>query len=167
MASIEEPTIKTYVSEIKTEQGTATKAIQNAKYRLGMIDSLLPQISSALAAKNKPTGPVVTSLVNKALNLVSGVDEIVGKLDSSFVTVNVALDTLEAYEVSDLFNPEDFKEDISYTRKSLRYKITDLTQSFLLKKQEIENMQSLISMQEARSKEIESTGSSRNSSPAR
>merc|ERR1712081_87978 len=167
LASIEEPTIKAYVTEIKNEQGTAMKVIQNAKYRLGMIDTLLPQISAALAAKNKPTGPVLTSLVNKTLNLVSGVDEIVGKLDSSFIIVNVALNTLEAYKVSNLVNPEDFKEDIIYTRKSLKYKINDLTQNFLIKKQEIENIQSLISMTEARSREIESTGSSRNSSPAR
>merc|ERR1711954_566710 len=67
LASIEEPTIKAYVTEIKNEQGTATKVIQNTKYRLGMIDTLLLQISSALASKNKPTGPVVTSLVNKTL----------------------------------------------------------------------------------------------------
>ena len=167
LSSIEEPTIKEYVQEIKSELGSATKVIQNANYRLGSIDTLLPQISAALAAKNKPTGPVVTSLVNQTLSLVGGVDDIVAKLNNSFITVNVTLDTLEAYEVSNLFNAEDFKEDIIYTRKSLKYKINTLNKNFLIKKQEIENIQALIAITEARSREVESAGSSRNSSPSR
>merc|ERR1711954_44108 len=76
-------------------------------------------------------------------------------------------DTLEAYEVSDLFNAASFKEDIEYTRKSLKNKISKLNKDFLIKKQEIENIQALIAITEARSKEAESAGSSRNSSPSR
>merc|ERR1712081_101725 len=167
LSTIEEPTIKEYVQEIKSEVGAATKIIQNANYRLNSIDALVPQISPALAARNKPRGPVVTSLVNQTLSLVTGVNEIVSKLDDSFITVNVTLDTLEAYEVSDLFNAASFKEDIEYTRKSLKYKISKLNKDFLIKKQEIENLQALITITEARSKEAESAASSRNTSPSR
>ena len=83
LSSIEEPTIKEYVQEIKSELGAATKVIQNANYRLNSIDTLVPQISAALAARNKPTGPVVTSLVNQTLSLVAGVDEIVSSTTPS------------------------------------------------------------------------------------
>ena len=38
LSSIEEPTIKEYVQEIKSELGAATKVIQNANYHLNSIE---------------------------------------------------------------------------------------------------------------------------------
>merc|ERR1711954_287722 len=160
-------TIRGYVAEIKTELGTSTKIIQNANYRLNSIVNLVPQISAALAARNNPRGPVIQSLVNQTLSLIKGVDDIVSKLDDSYISVNVTLDTLQAYEVSDLFNAASFKEDMEYTRRSLKFKINKLNTEFLVKKQEIENLQALITMTETRNREAESAGSSRNSSPSR
>merc|ERR1711954_535282 len=160
-------TIRGYVAEIKTELGTSTKIIQNANFCLNSIVNLLPQISAALAARNNPRGPVIQSLVNQTLSLIKGVDDIVSKLDDSYISVNVTLDTLQAYEVSDLFNAASFKEDIEYTPRSLKFKISKLNTEFLVKKQEIENLQALITMTETRNNEAESAGSSRNSSPSR
>ena len=108
LSTIQEPTIREYVQEIKAEMGAATKIIQNANYRLNSIVNLVPQISAALAARNNPRGPVIQSLVNQTLSLLKGVDDIVSKLDDSYISVNVTLDTLEAYEVSDLFNAASF-----------------------------------------------------------
>ena len=112
LSTIQEPTIRGYVQEIKSEMGAATKIIQNANYCLNSIVNLVPQISAALAARNNPRGPVIQSLVNQTLCLLKGVDDIVSKLDDSYISVNVTLDTLKAYEVSDLFNAASFKEDI-------------------------------------------------------
>merc|ERR1711954_394127 len=145
------------------ELGTSKRIIQNANYRLNSIDKLVPQISAALAARNNPRGPVVQSLVNQTLSLIKGVDDIVSKLEDSYISVNVTLDTLQAYKVSDLFNAANFREDIDHTRKSL---INKLNTEFVMKKQEIENLQALITMTETRIREAESAGSSRNSSPS-
>merc|ERR1711954_15076 len=149
------------------ELGTSTKIIQNANYRLNSIDNLVPQISEAFAARNNPRGPVVQSLVNQTLSLIKGVDDIVSKLDDSYIAVNVTLDTLQAYKVSYLFNAANFREDIDHTCKSPRFKINKLNTEFVIKKQEIENLQALITMTETRLREAESAGSSRNSSPSR
>ena len=167
LPTVQEVTIRGHVADIKAELGTSTKIIQNANYRLTSIDKLVPQISTALAARNNPKGPVVQSLVNQTLSLIKGVDEIVSKLEDSYIPVNVTLDILQGYEVSDLFNPANYKEDIDHTRRNLRYKIDKLNTDFVIKKQEIENLQSLISMTEARIREAESASSSRNSSPTR
>merc|ERR1711954_592989 len=120
LSTIQEPTIRGYVQEIKSEMGAATKIIQNANYRLNSIVNLVPQISAAPAARNNPRGPVVQSLVNQTLSLIKGVDDIVSKLDESYISINVTLDTLQAYEVSDLFNAANFREGIDHTRKRLR-----------------------------------------------
>merc|ERR1711954_363099 len=98
---------------------------------------------------------------------IKGVDDIVSKLEDSYISVNVTLDTLQAYKVSELFNPANFKEDINHTRKSLRFKINKLNSEFIIKEQEIENLQALITMTETRIREAESASSSRNSSPSR
>merc|ERR1711954_283385 len=98
---------------------------------------------------------------------IKGVDDIVSKLEDSYISVNVTLDTLQAYKVSELFNPANFKEDIDHTRKSLRFKINELNSEFVMKKQEIENLQALITMTETRIREAESASSSCNSSPSR
>ena len=126
----------------------------------------MPQISRALSDKNNPKGPVVQSLVNQTLSIIKGTDEIVSKLEEASITVNVTLDILQDYGVSDQFNPAHYKDDIDHTRKNLQYKIDKMQREFTIKKQEIENLQSLISMTEARLKETESV-SSRNSSPSR
>merc|ERR1711954_468984 len=167
LSTIQEPTIRGYVQEIKAEMGAATKIIQNANYRLNSIVNLVPQISATLAARKNPRGPVIQSLVNQTLSLIKGVDNIISKLDDSYISVNVTLDTLKAYKVSDLFNAVSFKEDIEYTHRSLKFKINKLNTEFLVKKQEIENLQALITMTETRNKEAESAESSRNSSPSR
>ena len=138
-----------------------------ANYRLTSIDKLVPQISRALSQKNNPKGPVVQSLVNQTLSIIKGVDEIVSKLEEAYITVNVTLDILQGYEVSDLFNPANYKDDIDHTCKNLRYKIEKLNTEFTIKKQEVENIQALISMTEARIREAESASSSLNSSPSR
>ena len=96
LSTIQEVTIRGHVADIKTELGTSTKIIQNANYCLNSIDKLVPQISAALAARNNPRGPVVQSLVNQTLSLIKGVDEIVSKLEDSYISVNVTLDTLQA-----------------------------------------------------------------------
>ena len=124
----------------------------------------MPQISRALSERNNPKGPIVQSLVNQTLSLIKGVDDIVSKLEDSYISVKVTLDIIQGYEVSDLFNPENYKDDIDHTRRNLRYKIDKLNTEFVIKKQEIENLQALISMTEARIREAESAGSSRNSS---
>ena len=167
LSTVQEVTIRGHVADIKAELGTSTKIIQNANYRLTSIDKLVPQISTALASRNNPKGPIVQSLVNQTLSLIKGVDEIVSKLEDSYISVNVTLDILQGYEVSDLFNPANYKDDIDHTRRNLRYKIDKLNTEFIIKKQEIENLQALISMTEARIREAESASSSRNSSPSR
>ena len=135
LSTVQDITIRDHVAEIKAELGNSTKNIQNANYRLTAIDKLVPQISSALAQKNNPKGPVVQSLVNQTLSIIKGVDEIVSKLEEAYITVNVTLDILQGYEVSDLFNPANYKDDIDHTRKNLRYKIEKLNTEFTIKKQ--------------------------------
>merc|ERR1712081_165864 len=94
-------------------------------------------------------------------------DDIVSKLDDSYIAVNVTLDTLQAYEVNDLFNAANFREDIDHIHKSLKFKIKKSNTEFVIKEQEIENLQALITMTETRIREAESAGSSHNSSPSR
>ena len=94
----------------------------------------MPQISRALSERNNPKGPVVQSLVNQTLPLIKGVDDIVSKLEDSYISVKVTLDIIQGYEVSDLFNPENYKEDIDHTHKNLRYKIDNLNTEFVIKK---------------------------------
>merc|ERR1711954_219766 len=72
LSTIQEPTIRGYVQEIKAEMGAATKIIHNANYCLNSIVNLVPQISAALAARNNPRGPVIQSLVNQTLSLLKG-----------------------------------------------------------------------------------------------
>ena len=102
--------------------------------------------------------------MNQILAVVKAVDDILAKLEEANITVNVTLDILKDYGVSDQFNPAHFSDDIEYTRKNLRYKIDKLQTEFTIRKQEIENCQSLISITESRLKETESV-SSHNSSP--
>ena len=116
LSTVQEVTIRGHVADIKAELGTSTKIIQNANYRLTSIDKLVPQISTALAERNNPKGPIVQSLVNQTLSLIKGVDEIVSKLEDSYISVNVTLDIIQGYEVSDLFNQANYKEDIDHTR---------------------------------------------------
>ena len=91
------------------------------------------QISRALSEKNNPKGPIVQSLVNQTLSIIKGVDEIVSKLEDAYITVNVALDILQDYGVSDQFNPAHFKDDIDHTRKNLWYKNDKLQTEFTIK----------------------------------
>ena len=104
--------------------------------------------------------------MNQILAVVKAVDDILEKLEEANITVNVTLDILKDYGVSDQFNPAHFSDDIEYTQNNLWYKIDKLQTEFTIRKQEIENCQALISITESRLKETESV-SSRNSSPSR
>ena len=106
-------------------------------------------------------------MINQILSIVQSVDEIIAKLEESSVNVNVNLDILKDFGQLDNFNPEDFTEDIEYTRRSLRYKIEKLQNEFLIRKTEIENSQALIALTESRMQKSSSVSSSRNSSPTR
>ena len=97
LSTVQEVTIRGHVAEIKTELGNSTKIIQNAKYCLTSIDKLVPQISRALSERNNPKGPVVQSLVNQTLSLIKGVDDIVSKLEDSYISVKVTLDIVQGY----------------------------------------------------------------------
>ena len=127
---------------------------------------MVPQVSRALSEKHNPKGPIVQSLVNQILSVVKGVDDILSKLEEANINVNVTLDILKDYGESDQFNPAHFSDDIEYTQKNLWYKIDKLQTEFTIRKHEIENCQSLISITESRIQQTESV-SSRNSSPSR
>ena len=167
LSSVQDETIKEYFSKIKSEVGNSNKNIQAANYRLTSLDKMVPQVSRALSEKHNPKGPIVQSLLNQILSVVQAVDDILAKLEEANINVNVTLDLLKDYGESDSFNPTHFSDDIEYTRKNLRYKIDKLQNEFTIRKNEIENYQSLIALAESRIQKSGSVSSSHNSSPAR
>ena len=128
---------------------------------------MIPQVNRSLSEKHNPKEPIIQSLINQILSIAQSVVEIMAKLEESSVNVNVNLDILKDFGELDNFNPDDFTEDIEYTRRSLRYKIEKLQKEFLIRKTEIENSQALIALTESRMQKSSSVSSSRNSSPTR
>ena len=126
---------------------------------------MIPQVNWSLSEKHNPKEPIIQSLINQILSVVQSVDEIIAKLEESNVNVNVTLDILKDYGEHENFNPDDFADDIDYTRRSLRYEIDKLQSEFIIRKTEIENCQSLIALTESRMQKLSSVSSSWNSSP--
>ena len=157
--------VKEYITVIRSEVAITTKNIGAANYRIGSLDKMIPQVNRSLLEKNNPKGPIIQSLINQILSTVQSVDEIISKLEESSVNVNVNLDIIKDFGEMDNFNPDDFTEDIQYTKRSLRYKIEKLQKEFLIRKTEIENSQALIALTESRMQKSNSVSSSRNSSP--
>ena len=97
LSSVQDETIKEYISEIRSEVGNSNKNIQAANYRLTSLDKMVPQVSRSLSEKHNPKGPIVQSLLNQILSVVQAVDDILAKLEESNINVNVTLDLLKDY----------------------------------------------------------------------
>ena len=167
LSSVQVEAVKEYITEIRSEVAVTTKNIVAANYRISSLDKMIPQVNRSLLEKNNLKGPIIQSLVNQILSTVESVDQIISKLEESSVNVNVNLDIIKDFEEIDGFNPNDFTEDIEYTRRNLKYKIEKLQNEFLVRKTEIENAQALIALTESRMQKSTSLSSSRNSSPNR
>ena len=98
---------------------------------------------------------------------MESIDQIIYKLEESSVNINVNLDIIKDFQEIDGFDPDDFSDDIQYTRRNIKYKLEKLQNKFLICKTEIENAQALIVLTESRMQKSTSVSSSRNSSPAR
>ena len=92
LSSVQDETIKEYISEIRSEVGNSNKNIQAANYRLTSLDKMVPQVSQALSEKHNPKGPIVQSLLNQILSVVQAVEDILAKLEEANINVNVTLD---------------------------------------------------------------------------
>ena len=53
LSSVQDETIKEYISEIRSEVGNSNKNIQAANYRLTSLDKMVPQVSRSLSEKHK------------------------------------------------------------------------------------------------------------------
>ena len=141
--SVQVEAVKEYIDEIRSEIALTTKNISAANYRISSLDKLIPQVNRSLSEKNNPKGPVIQSLVNQIMSTVESVDQIIYKLEESSVNINVNLDIIKDFQEIDGFDPDDFSDDIQYTRRNIKYKLEKLQSEFLICKTEIENAQAL------------------------
>ena len=75
LTSVQDETVKEYISEIRSEVAITNKNIQAANYRLSSLDKMVPQVSWSLSEKHNPKGPIIQSLINQILSVVQSVDK--------------------------------------------------------------------------------------------
>ena len=101
------------------------------------------------------------------MSAIDTIDAIAHKLEEASDNINVNLDLTENFQDLDGFDPREYQEDISYLRRSVKYKIDNLQEDFLTRKIQMENAQSLILLTQAKLEKSDSRSLSRNSSPQR
>ena len=142
-----------------------TKHISAATCHVNNLDKLIPQINRSLSEKHNPTGPVISSLVNQVMSAIDSVDKIIHKLEDASDNIVVNLDIIQDFEDIQGFDPQEFSEEIKYTRNSIRFKIETRQGYFLTRKIQMENAQALILLTQSKIEKCASATSSRNSSP--
>ena len=114
------------------------------------MDKLIPKINQSLAQQHHPSGPVVTSYVNQVMSAIDAIEAIAQKVEESSDSININLNLIQKLEDLDRFDPREYKKDIKYFRKSVKFKMDNLQGDFLTQKIQLENAQSLISMAQAK-----------------
>ena len=94
-------------------------------------------------------------------------EAIAQKVEESSDLININLYLIQNIEDFEGFDPREYKEDITYFRRNISYKMDNLQSDFLTRQIQMENAQSLISMAQAKLEKSASNTSSRNSSPLR
>ena len=83
----------------------------------------------------------MTSFVNQVISAIDAIDAIAHELKESSDNINVNLDLIQNFEDLDRFDPQEYKEDINYFRKSVKFKMDSLQGGFLTQKIQMENAQ--------------------------
>ena len=101
------------------------------------------------------------------MTAISTIELIAQKVEECSDAININLDLILNTEDLEGFDPLDYKEDITYFRRNISFKMDSLQSEFLTRKIQLENAQSLISMAKAKMEKSASTSLSRNSSTVR
>ena len=94
------------------------------------MDEFIPKINQSLAQQRHPSGPVVTSYVNQVMSAIDAIQAIAQKVEESSDTINIHLDFIQNTEDLDGFDPPEYKEDITYFRRNISYKMDNLQSDF-------------------------------------
>ena len=103
------------------------------------MDEIIPKINQSLAQEHHPGGPVVTSYVNQVMSAISTIELIAQKVEECSDAININLDLIQNTEDLQGFDPLEYKDDITYFRRNIAFKMDSVQSEFLMRKIQLEN----------------------------